>query len=70
MIIASDSVPRSFAELVQTLKDEGYTGPSTRIAPDFLLRIIALFDREAKGMLGFLGMNLSCDNSKTRELFD
>jgi dihydroflavonol-4-reductase len=68
-IIASDSMPRSFAEVAQTLKDEGYKGPSTRIAPNFMLRLIALFDREAKGMLGFLGMNLSNDNSKTRQMF-
>lgn len=68
-ILASDSVARSFADVAQVLKDDGHKGPSTRIAPNFLLRTIALFDREAKGMLGFLGMNLSTDNSKTRQLF-
>ncbi|MBL4740858.1 MAG: aldehyde reductase [Sneathiella sp.] len=68
-IIASDTMPRGFAEVAQILKDEGHKGPSTRLAPNFVLRFIALFDREAKGMLGFLGMNLGNDNSKTCQLF-
>lgn len=69
-IIASNSVPRGFADVAQILKDEGYNGPSTRIAPNFMIRLNALFDREAKGMLGYLGMNLSADNAKTRKMFD
>lgn len=69
-IIASDSAPLGFAYVAQILKDEGFSGPSTRIAPNFMIRMTALFDREAKGMLGYLGMDLSADNSKTREMFD
>ncbi|MCC4799365.1 SDR family oxidoreductase [Enterovibrio norvegicus] len=68
-ILAAGSAPSSFAEMAQILKDEGYKGPSTRIAPDFFLRFMSLFDREAKGMLGMLGMNLSADNAATRSLF-
>lgn len=68
-IIAADATPRSFADVAQVLKDAGYKGPSTRIAPDFLIRLMALFDREAKGMLGLLGMHLVADNSATREMF-
>lgn len=69
-IITSDSEPRGFADMAQILKDQGYKGLSTRMAPDIVLRISALFDREAKGMLGYLGMKLSADNSKTRHLFN
>ena len=69
-IIAAIAEPRSFAEVAQILKNNGYKGPSTRVAPSFLLRFMSLFDREAKGMVGMLGMNLSADNSKTRSLFD
>lgn len=68
-IIAADDTPRSFADVAQVLKDAGYKGPSTRIAPDFLIRLMALFDREAKGMLGLLGMHPVADNSTTREMF-
>ncbi|MDA5093235.1 aldehyde reductase [Aliiroseovarius sp. KMU-50] len=67
--IAASAEPNGFQSAAQFLKDEGYKGPSTRIAPDFLLRLMAKFDREAKGMLGLLGMHLSSNNSETRELF-
>lgn len=69
-IIAAASAPSSFADVAQILKDEGFKGPSTRIAPDFFLRFMSLFDREAKGMLGMLGMNLSANNTATRAMFD
>ena len=69
-VIAASAEPNGFQSAAQFLKDEGYKGPSTRIAPNFLLRFVANFDREAKGMLALLGMNLSSDNSQTRELFN
>ena len=34
------------------------------------MRLMANFDSEAEGMLALLGMNLSADNSQTRELFN
>lgn len=37
---------------------------------NFLLKILSVFNREAKGMLTMLGMNLSADNSKTMDVFD
>jgi dihydroflavonol-4-reductase len=69
-LIAATAEPNGFITAAQILNDAGYEGPSTRVAPNFLLRFIALFDREAQGMTGMLGMNLSADNSKTRALFD
>lgn len=68
--IATDSVPRSFREICQMLLDNGYKGPSTRVAPNFMLRFLANFDREAKGMLPMLDMHLSADNAKTLSVFD
>ena len=68
-VIAASAEPYGFQSAAQFLKDEGYKGPSTRIAPNFLLRFLAKFDRETKGMLGLLGMYLSSDNSETRRLF-
>ena len=35
-----------------------------------LAYILSLFDRKAKGMLGYLGMDVSCNNSETRKIFD
>lgn len=68
--LAADTPARSFRDLAQMLKDEGHSGPSTRLAPSFLMRIIAIFDKEARGMVGWLGLNLSGDNSATRKTFD
>lgn len=68
--LAADPAARSFQSVAQVLKDEGYSGPSTRLAPSFLLRIMGLFDNEARGMVSSLGMNLSGDNSATRKTFN
>ena len=68
-IIVSRTEPVGLTSVAQFLKDAGYKGPSTRIAPNFLLRLMAKFDREAKGLLTFLDMNLSADISETRDLF-
>ncbi len=69
-IIACRSEPTHFTEIARILKEHGYKGPSTRIAPNLLLRFMSFFDKEAKGMVGFLGMNVRADNSKALELFD
>ncbi|UPR46433.1 aldehyde reductase [Vibrio cyclitrophicus] len=69
-IIASHSEATRLAEIPKILKEHGYKGPSTRIAPNLLLRFMSLFDNEAKGMVGLLGMNVRADNSQALELFD
>ena len=69
-IIAASAEPNGFQSAAQFLKEEGFKGPSTRVAPNFLMRLMANFDSEAEGMLALLGMNLSADNSQTRELFN
>ena len=69
-LVAGSAKPYAFADIAQILKEAGYKGLSTRIAPNFMLRIMALFDREAEGMLGFLGMNISADNGQTRDLLN
>ncbi|PMH44901.1 NAD-dependent epimerase [Vibrio sp. 10N.286.49.B3] len=68
-IIASHSEPNRILEIAKTLKNEGYQGPSVRTAPDLLLRVISLFDDEAKGMVGLLGKTVHADNSKTVDMF-
>ena len=69
-LIAASSKAQSMVSVAQILKDAGYKGPSTRIAPNFLIRLMALFDREAKGMVGMLDMNVQTDNAKTRAILD
>jgi len=67
--IVSGPDPVSFVDAAKILIEAGYKGPSTKIAPAWLFNIMALFDREAKGMLGILGMHLKADNSATIETF-
>lgn len=69
-IIASRPEAIHLTEIAKILKEHGYKGPSTRVAPNLLIRIMSLFDNEAKGMVGLLGMNISADNSKACELFN
>ena len=69
-LIVADPTPRGFGDIAQILKDGGYKGPSTRVAPNFMIRFMALFDREAKGTVGYLGMNQTADVSLTRKIFN
>ena len=69
-IVASTGQPNGFDTAAKILIDAGYKGPSTRIAPDFIFYLMAIFNREAKGMLGLLNTNLSADNSETHTLFN
>ena len=67
--IVSGAEPISFVDAATILKQNGYKRPSTKIAPAWLLNFMALFDREAKGMLGILDMHLKADNSATIKTF-
>jgi dihydroflavonol-4-reductase len=67
-IVAGED-PISFSDVAEILLNAGYKGPSNKKAPGWVIRFMGLFDREAKGMAGFLGMHLSADNSKTRDMF-
>lgn len=68
--IASGTDPVSFADAAQILLDDGYKGPSTKIAPRWLLKILSIFDREAKGMLALVGIRPTADNSTTCDVFN
>ena len=57
--ILSGTTPQSFAK-----------GTSTLLAPDFLIKIMSIFDPEAKGLVGFFGSSVHADNSKSIEMFD
>ncbi|CAM2010061.1 SDR family oxidoreductase [Acanthopleuribacter pedis] len=68
--VASLTEPVSFIDMARTLKANGYQKVGTRIAPNFMLRLLSFFDREAKGLLGMLGMNLKSENQTTRSMFN
>ena len=54
--IAFGTEPKSFADAAQILLYDGYKGPSTKKAPRWLLRTLAIVDREARGIRALVGV--------------
>jgi len=63
--IACTAEPVEMATLAKVLRDAGYKKAPSIKAPTFLLKLMSLFDREAKGMLPFIGKKAALDNSAT-----
>ena len=66
--IAASAEPISMATVAGVLRKAGYDKVPTRRAPTFLLKVMGLFDREARGMLPFLGRAAAFDVSATTDL--
>jgi dihydroflavonol-4-reductase len=60
----------TFQELAQILKSNGYSKVNTRLAPTILLKFIANFSAEMKGMLPFIGITISADIKNTKQTFN
>ena len=52
------------------LKSNGYDKVSTKLAPNFLLKFIGIFDREARSMRAFIGKTYNGDASSTMKIFN
>jgi len=66
-ILASEkAIP--MIRIAEILKSQGYNKVSTRKAPDFMLKFMALFSKDVKGMVSFLGRKVGSDNSLTKEV--
>ena len=68
--IVTTEKPYAFQDLAQILKSNGYDKVSTKLAPNFLLKFIGNFDREARSMRAFIGKIYNGDVSSTMETFD
>ena len=68
--IVTTEKPYAFQELAQILKSNGFDKVSTKLAPNFLLKFIGNFDREARSMRAFIGKTYNGDVSSTIETFD
>ena len=68
--ILSSTTRQSFASVARIMKHTQDRGPSTLVAPDFMIKIMSILDREAKGLFGFLGSSVHADNFKAIEMFD
>jgi dihydroflavonol-4-reductase len=68
--IAASAEPVEMATLASVLRSAGYSKAPSRRAPSFMLRLMGIFDREARGMVPFLGKKAAFDNRATFELLD
>jgi len=68
--IVTTEKPHAIQEIAQILKSNGYEKVSNKLAPTFLLKFMAKFNSEAKGMLPFIGNTVQADISNTMSTFN
>ncbi|MEI6411575.1 MAG: aldehyde reductase [Bacteroidota bacterium] len=68
--IVTTEKAHAMQEIAQILKSNGYKKVSTNIAPTFLLKFMARFNDEVKGMLPFVGNTIEADISDTMRTFN
>ena len=68
--IASTAKPIEMAHIAKVLRSAGYSKVPSIKAPDFAIRLMSLFDREAKGMLPNLGRRAEFQNRATFDILD
>ena len=69
-LVRTTSKAYSFMDIAKILKENGYHKVSTKKAPIFMIKLMSLFDKEAKGMVPLVGNTVSSNNTETREIFD
>ena len=57
-----------FSHLAEILKSNGFDKVSSKEAPNFLLKIMSLFNAEIKAMLPFIGNTIRADISQTKNI--
>jgi dihydroflavonol-4-reductase len=67
--IVTTEQPHAIQEIAKILKSNGYDKVSTKLAPTFLLKFIAKFNDDMKGMLPFVGNTIEADVSYTMKTF-
>ena len=68
--IAASSEPVSLMHLAKVLKDAGFTKVPTRQAPTIMVKIMSLFDREARGSTPILGKRVALNNKETFDILE
>ncbi|NBV13489.1 MAG: aldehyde reductase [Sphingobacteriia bacterium] len=68
--IVTSEKPHAIQEIAQILISDGYDKVSSKLAPTFLLKFMAKFNDEAKGMLPFIGNTIEADISETMHTFN
>jgi len=68
--IVTTEKSQAIQQIGEILKSNGYDKVSTKLAPTFLLKFIANFNDEMKGMLPFVGNTIEADVSDTMKTFN
>ena len=63
--IAATAEPVAFSYIAEVLRNAGYSKVPSRKAPNALIKLMSIFDREAKGMIPLLGMKAAFDTDAT-----
>jgi len=66
--IAASKEPITMSHLASVLRSAGYSKVPSRKAPNFAIKLMALFDSEVKGLAPQLGVRISYDNHATYEI--
>jgi len=66
--IAASDEPITMAHLASVLRGAGYSKAPSRKAPNFAIKLMALFDREVKGLAPQLGIRISYNNQETYDI--
>jgi dihydroflavonol-4-reductase len=68
--IAATAEPVSMAHVAEVLREAGYSKVPSRKAPNVAIKLMSLFDRQAKGMLPSLGKKAAFDNQATFDILN
>lgn len=68
-IVATDTA-HAFKEISEHLSRNGYEKVSTKVAPNFIVKFLAYFNSEMKGMLPYVGKKYEGDIHKTKNIFN
>ena len=68
-IVTSENM-QSMVRVAAILKENGYLKASPRKAPSFVVKFMSLFDREMKGMLPFVDVEINADITPTKQVFN
>jgi dihydroflavonol-4-reductase len=66
--IAASEEPITMAHLADVLRGAGYKKAPSRKAPNVAIKLMSLFDRDAKGMVPQLGKRVAYDNCATYDV--
>jgi len=68
--IVTTEKAHGFVEIAELLKSNGYDKVSTKVAPNILLKFMANFSADLKGMRPFIGNTFNGDVSETMKTFN